>query len=578
MWPAIIILVIVVLLLLAAAFYFLLKELAGQRRQIADLVAKNSSLNAPPPRPAIRPDLEQTLTGPRIQSPNFGPISDLPPLPGFDEEPTITNPAALGKSRGTGGFGPGIGSGLPGASAKAATAETFHDLSAMQDAQSANAAQDLHEQLIDFARQNYDFGSDPDAASRGTSPAPFSVNLDELPEGSPLDDLLKEDLPASPRGSRGTPALELDAPSFFDDDSAPPAPAPRREGRAARPPSEEKSEPVPAAASAEDGEGDQPKSRTEGRSTVMMSHGGSSPAASRERGQHNYTPLLTTLFGHTRPARIVLEAEEIIIGRSADADFSLEDGAASRQHAKLVYTNFGRPEQRPRVSVVDLNSSNGVFVNGQKVAGSMPLPDNARISIGQTQMGFYVLSFPKRGLSEGAEVTSGGERPATPSQGVAASSSSGRDTSSSGRASTPAAPSPAASRVCIVDADFAFASDLRSMLEKTGRYSVVVYRSLEKALEGFKNPPNMLLLDVDLPGREMHEMCREIKSREDWAGVPIILLFGVLDHDRMRAARKAGAQSYLTKPISNIALLTNRIDIHMNINRMISTMGAPGGR
>jgi pSer/pThr/pTyr-binding forkhead associated (FHA) protein/CheY-like chemotaxis protein len=283
----------------------------------------------------------------------------------------------------------------------------------------------------------------------------------------------------------------------------------------------------------------------------------------------HYTPVLMTLFGETKPTRIVLESEEVVIGRSSKADYSINDEAASRQHAKIVYTNLGKPEQRPLVNLVDLKSRNGVIVNGQRVADKILLPDNARIVIGEVQMGFYLLSFPKKALT--SEQDGEGE-----SSSDAAAAGSDPKIVSAG--STPGIPRASAagpkSKLAIIDSDFGFASDLRGTLEGTGRYGVVVYRNLESAIRGFDtNAPQLLLLDADFsPGDSVLEMCNTLKSHEKWGGVPIILLFGVMDHDRIRAGLKAGAQSYLIKPISNLSLLTNRIDIHMNINRMISTI------
>jgi CheY-like chemotaxis protein len=294
--------------------------------------------------------------------------------------------------------------------------------------------------------------------------------------------------------------------------------------------------------------------------TVAMAFNPGSPGDQAPPGSMHYTPVLTTIFGETNPSRLVIETNEIIIGRASEADYSLDDDAASRQHAKLIYANFMKPDEQPLVNIVDMNSRNGVMVNGQKVVGSMVLPDNARIVIGQIQMGFYMLGFPKQGINIEA-----------PSQRAAAGPSRSNYEAGAGAQARGAAPAAPASKICVVDNDFVFASDLRMKLDKTGRYNVVVYRSLDTALRGFSSgPPQMLLLDAEMPGVDTLETLRTLKADPNWAGVPIILLFNETNPDQMRAALKAGAQSYLTKPISNLSLLTSRIDIHMNINRMIA--------
>jgi pSer/pThr/pTyr-binding forkhead associated (FHA) protein len=65
---------------------------------------------------------------------------------------------------------------------------------------------------------------------------------------------------------------------------------------------------------------------------------------------------------------------EIVIGRSSDLDMVLVEDMVSRKHAKIV--TDGRT-----VSIQDLGSTNGTFVNGEKVR-SMQLKDGDRILVG----------------------------------------------------------------------------------------------------------------------------------------------------------------------------------------------------
>jgi len=290
--------------------------------------------------------------------------------------------------------------------------------------------------------------------------------------------------------------------------------------------------------------------------------------------QYHYAPVLLTLMGESTPQRLIVESNEVIIGRSKDCDFSLADNTSSRQHAKLVYTNANAPDQKPVVHLHDLKSRNGVLVNGVKVNEYVPLRDNARIQIGETQMGYYVLSIPKR-VEQPAEAESPAPQApqATPAPAAADASPRFESAPSSQR---PAA-AVAVKNLVIVDHDFEFASKLRERLTETGRYRVVVYRRLENALGGGGDgiTPHMLLLDGDMQGEaSCTEMCQRVKTNERWKSVPIILLFDKFEAQLVREALKAGAQSYLTKPIENLSQLTNRIDIHMNINRMMSSMPA----
>ena len=69
----------------------------------------------------------------------------------------------------------------------------------------------------------------------------------------------------------------------------------------------------------------------------------------------------------------------ITIGRSSENDIVVDDFKVSRVHLQLVF-NDGI------CSIVDLNSSNGTFVNGQKINGEVQLQPNDVIRIGNTTL------------------------------------------------------------------------------------------------------------------------------------------------------------------------------------------------
>ena len=71
---------------------------------------------------------------------------------------------------------------------------------------------------------------------------------------------------------------------------------------------------------------------------------------------------------------------ELLAGREASSDVRLPaDGYASGRHARFV-----RGEETDVVE--DLNSTNGTFVNGDRLTGSRPLRDGDLITLGQTQL------------------------------------------------------------------------------------------------------------------------------------------------------------------------------------------------
>lgn len=69
--------------------------------------------------------------------------------------------------------------------------------------------------------------------------------------------------------------------------------------------------------------------------------------------------------------------------------------------------------------------------------------------------------------------------------------------------------------------------------------------------------PALVLLDVDMPGRNGLDLARALKSDRELSGIKIIILTGrVYDADAdAEAGRAAGADYYLTKPFSPIELI-----------------------
>ena len=77
-----------------------------------------------------------------------------------------------------------------------------------------------------------------------------------------------------------------------------------------------------------------------------------------------------------------LEPPGVVIGRGADADLQVNDPGVSRRHAEIRVAPGG---DGPHVSVVDLGSTNGLQVNGSKVAHAA-LEDGATVKIGNTTL------------------------------------------------------------------------------------------------------------------------------------------------------------------------------------------------
>jgi diguanylate cyclase (GGDEF)-like protein len=90
---------------------------------------------------------------------------------------------------------------------------------------------------------------------------------------------------------------------------------------------------------------------------------------------------LTVLRGSNTGAYFALNPQATLVGRSEKAHVVLVDEGASRNHARILFKD-GLYE------IEDLGSTNGTFVDGERVGGRVPLRDGARVQIGTTLLRF----------------------------------------------------------------------------------------------------------------------------------------------------------------------------------------------
>jgi DNA-binding response OmpR family regulator len=116
------------------------------------------------------------------------------------------------------------------------------------------------------------------------------------------------------------------------------------------------------------------------------------------------------------------------------------------------------------------------------------------------------------------------------------------------------------------------APDILRLMElflKSEGYRVVSARSGDEALRlATAERPDLIILDVMMPGIGGLEVCERLRSRSETADVPVIMLSALTQPpDRVKGLR-AGADDYVTKPPDRDELLA-RVAIHLNRARRL---------
>jgi class 3 adenylate cyclase len=90
---------------------------------------------------------------------------------------------------------------------------------------------------------------------------------------------------------------------------------------------------------------------------------------------------LTITSPKSQPLQIKLTSGKMVIGRLVTSDIVINDEAASRRHAEIFFDPMTE-----LLRINDLKSSNGTYVNRQKISGFYRMHDGDVIRIGQTEM------------------------------------------------------------------------------------------------------------------------------------------------------------------------------------------------
>lgn len=100
---------------------------------------------------------------------------------------------------------------------------------------------------------------------------------------------------------------------------------------------------------------------------------------------------------------------------------------------------------------------------------------------------------------------------------------------------------------------------IRRMIEALVRargFEVTAVNTGTKALDvAATAPPDVVLLDLMLPGHDGFEVCRRLREDPSTRQIPVIVISALDDEDSRRKATDVGANAYFTKPFSPIALL-----------------------
>lgn len=110
--------------------------------------------------------------------------------------------------------------------------------------------------------------------------------------------------------------------------------------------------------------------------------------------------------------------------------------------------------------------------------------------------------------------------------------------------------------ILVVDDDEMVLIALEELLRSKG-YRPTTVPGGREALEALgRQPFDLVILDIIMPGMDGYEVCRRIRGEEKWKGLPVIMLTAMSGEEDRKKGEEAGADLFLPKPISPQRLLS----------------------
>jgi len=110
-------------------------------------------------------------------------------------------------------------------------------------------------------------------------------------------------------------------------------------------------------------------------------------------------------------------------------------------------------------------------------------------------------------------------------------------------------------QILIVDDELNVVVPIQFLMEQQG-YRVMIAERGEDALDLiYQYKPDLVLLDIMLPGIDGYEVCEILRLNPNYRNIKIIFLTAKGREEEIAKGLALGADAYITKPFSNVALI-----------------------
>ncbi|MBC8427018.1 MAG: response regulator [Deltaproteobacteria bacterium] len=121
-------------------------------------------------------------------------------------------------------------------------------------------------------------------------------------------------------------------------------------------------------------------------------------------------------------------------------------------------------------------------------------------------------------------------------------------------------------RILIVDDELVSREKLRKIMDSFGQCVVVENGADALRVATSQNPPDLILLDIIMPGMDGYEVCKRLKANRRTANIPVIFISAKSREDDEAQGLEFGAVDYITKPFSP-SIVKARVRTHLELKK-----------
>ncbi len=105
-------------------------------------------------------------------------------------------------------------------------------------------------------------------------------------------------------------------------------------------------------------------------------------------------------------------------------------------------------------------------------------------------------------------------------------------------------------KILIVDDEKFFVEPIKLILQKNGFEVIVAWDGMSGLKVARTQNPDIIMLDLMLPGISGYQVCRLLKFDEQYEHIPIIMVSAMDSERDYKLGQQTGADLYITKPVS----------------------------